>query len=416
MCAAASAIIEEIVEQHFEEASFLWSQRDAAATATNYTLPDLTFLDERIEAHVDGLRVAGDYGWALCEAGLDPQDPGTVFTSSIIAFESGDKERIELIVGISNESRATFRAVASGLGWMNNQRFNSIIMGLVSAKSRRYRRLGIAACGIRRINPKTYLDQAANSSDLFLKALAFKTVGELNRTDLLPLLQKNFQNEDHACRFEAARSALLLGDMSATETLGSFVLSSSEYTLPAMQVALRLVDGPTARNWLRTLSKDPALQRLVLTGSGVVGDPAFMPMLLKQMTRPEMARAAGDAFSMITGVDLAGEHLEGEWPEGYEVGPNDDPEDENVDMDPDEDLAWPNAELVAQWWEKNKGVFTAGTRFLGGSPVSVDSCTQILKTGSQRLRQAAALELALSQPDAALFNIKAVGSLQMSRL
>ena len=98
MCAAASAIIEEIVEQHFEEASFLWSQRDVAVTATNYVLSDLAFLDERIEAHVDGLRVAGDYGWALCEAGLDPQDPGTVFTSSILAFESADKEVMSICI------------------------------------------------------------------------------------------------------------------------------------------------------------------------------------------------------------------------------------------------------------------------------------------------------------------------------
>ena len=205
MCAATTAIIEDIVDQHFEEAAFLWSQRDAATIATNYTLPDLAFLDERLEAHIDGLRVAGDYGWELCEGGLDPEDPGTLFTASIIAFESGDEERIELIVGASGESRVAFRAVVSGLGWMNKQRFNTLILGLVGAKSRRYRRLGIAACGIRRMNPKSYLDQAANSSDLFLKRLAFKSAGELNRLDLLPLLQQHLEHENHGCRFEASR-------------------------------------------------------------------------------------------------------------------------------------------------------------------------------------------------------------------
>jgi uncharacterized protein (TIGR02270 family) len=416
MCAAATAIIEDIVEQHFEEASFLWSQRDAATTATNYTLSDLAFLDERVEAHVDGLRVAGEYGWELCEAGLDPDEPGTLFTASIIAFESGDKERIELVVGASGESRTAFRAVVSGLGWMDRKRFNSLIMGLVSAKSRRYRRLGIAACGIRRINPKTYLDQAVNSSDLFLRTQAFKTAGVLKRLDLLPHLQKHFQDEDNACRFEAARSALLLGDSSAMDTLSAFVLSRSRFTLPAMQLAFRIIDGQTARTWLKSLSRDPKSQRLVLIGAGIVGDPAFMPMVIKQMKRPDMARAAGHAFSMISGVDLAGEGLEGEWPEGFEVGPNDDPEDEDVDMDPDEDLSWPDADLVAQWWARNSGAFSNGTRFLAGSPVSPDECSQIVKTGVQQLRQAAALELALSQPETAFFNIKAMGNAQLSRL
>ena len=41
---------------------------------------------------------------------------------------------------------------------------------------------------------------------------------------------------------------------------------------------------------------------------------------------------------MITGVDIAYEDLEGAWPEGFVAGPTEDPEDENVAMDPDEDL------------------------------------------------------------------------------
>jgi len=56
------------------------------------------------------------------------------------------------------------------------------------------------------------------------------------------------------------------------------------------------------------------------------------------MTIPELARVAGEAFTMITGVDIAYEDLEGAWPEGFVAGPTEDPEDENVAMDPDEDL------------------------------------------------------------------------------
>jgi hypothetical protein len=41
---------------------------------------------------------------------------------------------------------------------------------------------------------------------------------------------------------------------------------------------------------------------------------------------------------MITGVDIAYEDLEGVWPEGFEAGPTENPENENVAMDPDEDL------------------------------------------------------------------------------
>ncbi|MDX2428369.1 MAG: hypothetical protein QNK22_06725, partial [Xanthomonadales bacterium] len=208
MTATNSTIIEIIVDQHFEEASFLWSQRDAAVTDPHYDLQDLSRLDDRVEAHIDGLRVAGDHGWARCEEGMEEDDPGSVFTGSVIAFESRDGQRIDKVISIGSKSRAAFRAMVSGLGWLDDRQFKSVIGQLVRANSHIYRRLGIAACGIRRVDPKTYLESAIQDSDLFLKSKALKAVGELKRRDLMPLLKINLQNEDHTCRFEAARSAL----------------------------------------------------------------------------------------------------------------------------------------------------------------------------------------------------------------
>ncbi|MBW2737521.1 MAG: hypothetical protein JRE64_01460, partial [Deltaproteobacteria bacterium] len=56
------AVIESIVEQHAEEAAFLWLLRDAAVQAPHYSLNDLADMDERVEANNDGLRVAGEAG------------------------------------------------------------------------------------------------------------------------------------------------------------------------------------------------------------------------------------------------------------------------------------------------------------------------------------------------------------------
>jgi uncharacterized protein (TIGR02270 family) len=413
---AASPILKHIVDQHFDEAAFLWEQRDAAVTAINYSLEDLAYLDSRVDAHIDGLRLAGEYGWKLCEDGLDAKEPGTAFATSVIAMESGDAERIDQVIEAGNQSRAAFRAVVSGLGWMNNKRFKERIPELVRAKSRKYRRLGVAACGIRRINPRQYLDQAVESSDLYLKARALRTAGELKRLDLLPAVKRNIQREDHACRFAAARSALLLGDRSALEALSAFVLTQSSYTLPAMRIALRLVDAQTARNWLKAQAKVPEQRRQMLIGTGITGEPGYIPMLIKQMSNPEYARAAGESFEMITGIDLAAEKLEQEPPQGFKAGPNDDPDKDDVAMDEDEDLNWPDADLVSRWWEQNAAAFQTGNRYLAGHPITPETCRQVLKNGNQRQRHAAALELALSNPEAPYFNIKGPGAWQKKRL
>jgi uncharacterized protein (TIGR02270 family) len=412
MTAENNPIIEDIVDQHFEEASFLWSLRDVAATATNYSLQDLIELDERVEAHIDGLRVAGNHGWILCKDGLDHEEPGTVFVASIIAFESADAEKIEFIVENSSKSRPAFKAAVSALSWLGDQHFKAIIMTLVTAKSWQYRSLGISACGKRRVNPRAYLDKAINSSNLFLKVRALKAAGQLKRLDLLPLLQSNFQQEDQSCCFEAARSALLMGDQSALEIMSVFALSQTKFTLPALQIALRLVDGQTSLKWMKEQSRIPEQRRLMMMVTGFTGNPAYIPMLIRQMTVPELARAAGASFSMITGVDLEKSDLEGEEPEGFEAGPNDDPDDENVEMDPDEDLIWPDPEKVLKWWDENSEAFPPGTRFLAGSPITPEHCAHVLRTGSQHNRQAAALELVLSQPDVGYFNIKLKGNRQ----
>src|ERR1035441_4053761 len=96
---------------------------------------------------------------------------------------------------------------------------------------------------------------------------------------------------------------------------------------------------------------------------------------------------------MITGVDIAFEDLDGEKPEGFEAGPTENPEDEDVEMDPDEHLAWPDPELIAKWWSQHQGQIQKGVRYLLGKPISVDWCQQVLRHGRQRQRAAAALAL-----------------------
>jgi len=153
-----------------------------------------------------------------------------------------------------------------------------------------------------------------------------------------------------------------------------------------------------------------------IDGLRVAGDPVRIPWIIEHMEVPELARVAGEAFTMITGVDIAYEDLEGEWPEGFEAGPTESPEDEDVELDPDEDLPWPDAQLIAEWWAKNKAAFRNGTRYLLGQPISPEHLQHVLRNGYQRQRAAAALELALLQPGQPLFEVRAPGFRQQQIL
>ena len=68
-------------------------------------------------------------------------------------------------------------------------------------------------------------------------------------------------------------------------------------------------------------------------------------------------------------------------------------------MDPDDNLPWPEPALVQKWWDKNRGQFQNGTRYLMGKPMTIDWLKTVLRDGRQRQRAAAALELAIRNPE-----------------
>jgi uncharacterized protein (TIGR02270 family) len=408
--------IKPIIEQHAEEAAFLWPQRDAAIHEPHYSLKDIAHLDDRLEAHIDGLRIAGETGWEICKQALALNEPGEVFVAALLAFEGDDGQRVDEVLKVAIEAPENWRALISALGWLSDEDYQRWVPGLLTANDLSYRRLAIAASVIHRQNSTTALAAALDDPEPNFQARALRAVGELKRRDLLPALQQKFKSDDPACQFWATWSAVLLGDKAALNNLKTFVTSDSAFLEQALQIMLRVMDVPNSTKWLSDFTQSPEVLRHAVLGAGIIGDPMYIPWLINLMTVPEVSRVAGEAFSMITGVDLAYDDLDGEWPEGFEAGPTENPEDEDVAMDSDEDLPWPEQSLIQDWWEKNKNNFRVGARYLIGQPVTVEHCKQILNTGFQRQRLAAALELALLRKDEPLFNTSASGFRQQQLL
>lgn len=407
-------IIPEIICQHAEEAASLWLLRDQAVKAPHYSLADLAELDERVEAHIDGLRVAGEAGWEICEEALDWQEAGEVFAAAILAFESGEEARIQKVLDVGCSSFALSRGLISALGWIPYERVAEPIQNLLSAESPALRGVGIAACAVHRIDAGQHLNEAIADEDPYLRARALEAVGELGRQDLMPYLREHFQDDVESCRFSAARSAALLGDSEAGRILSTLAMNGFEKAEEAVKMAGRNLELNAAISWQKELAQTN--HRLGVIAAGVIGDPAFVPWLFEQMSVPELARTAGESFSLITGVDIAYDDLETDWPEGFEAGPTEDAEDENVEMDADEDLPWPYAELIQDWWQSNSNNFQKGTRHLLGKPITPEWLQQVLRIGKQRQRAAAALELALLHPEQPLFEVRAPGFRQKQLL
>jgi len=394
--------------EHFaDDASFLWLYRDQAVRSPNYNGSEVAELDDRIEAHLDGLRVAGDIGWQTVENNLSWREAGEVFTGTAIAFSIGKKRFIDQVMEIGAQSPKTARGAISGMAWISDRDTTPFIKSYMQSKEPMVQRIGIGACGVMRKDPGEILAQFLKSDSPLVCARALKTAGELGRVDALDACLANLNNKDSEVQFWAAWSAALLGDLEATEVLKNIALQGGSRAERACDMAGRNMNVKDAQNWLQELGSTSENLRMAIIFANAIGMPVLIGWLINMMTIPELARKAGEAFTNITGADLVELQLAGDQPEAFEAGPSENPAEEMVEMDADEDLPWPDVNRVAQWWAAHTSSFEPHQRYLLGRPVVMDSLKDVLQNGKQTQRHAAALELAMLSPGHPLIEVRA---------
>lgn len=410
-------IVPIVVALHAEEAALLWLRRDLAVAAPHYQLQDLADLDGRLAAHLDGLRIAGDAGWAICLEELKSEEPEELFPAAVLAFQRGDRERIETVLTHSDGKSARARAVVSALGWLSSSQAPAHIDNLLQASAPFKRRMGIAAAVAHRLDPGAELECALRDADVPLRARALRAIGELGRRDLLPAANDGLRSDDSRVRFWSAWTLARLSDQRcAVEVLRRSVESQSVDDRLALPLVLGRIDAVEASAWLKRLACDGRTARTAAIGGGIAGRPEAIEWLLEMVGTAALARVAGEAFSMITGADLATEKLEGSPPAGFAAGPTEDPANDDVAMDADENQAWPDAAKVAAWWQRRRGEFVPGARCLCGRTMNEPWLEQVLRCGYQRQRAVAAVELSLARPDQPLFNVRAMALRQQQWL
>jgi uncharacterized protein (TIGR02270 family) len=407
--------LDDVVAQHAEEAAFLWLLRDATVLAPHHALTQVAALDERIEAHLDGLRVAGDAGWETCAEELRHRGGGEAFAAGVMAFESASVDRIQPVLETATQP-AMARGIASALAWVPLDVAEEPIRHLLASESPVLARVGIAAAACHRLDPGDALRRALESDRPALVERACRAAGELGRVDVVPLVRMRLQAEQPALRFAAAWAAGLLGDRSTVRVLGEIAAGSGPYALRACALGIRLLDEGQALTAHEELTARPDLARVAIVAASAAAYPSLVPWLLEQMDIPALARVAAEAFSMVTGLDLVEQDLATTAPDGFEAGPTDDPADDNVDLDPDEHLPWPLVDGIRDWWSDYRGDFHSNTRYLLGNPITPAWLDEVLRIGRQRQRAAAALELSLDAPGTPLFEVRAPGLKQRALL
>jgi uncharacterized protein (TIGR02270 family) len=409
--------LNSIVSQHLEDGAVLRSTRSLLIRSPHIKLDRLDRLDERLAAHLDGLLIAGDEGARMAQAELERPSVGALFVAAVIALEHRDTNTIDKLLALAEPVPETRRALASAFGWVSAPSLRGITAPLLSSPQSAQRWLGIAACAVHRVDPGPALAAAIDQPDPTLRARALQAAGELGRRDLLDACLAHLTEPVPTCAHAAVTAAVLLGDRtSALQALQTSALQAGPTQKTALALSLFASDPEAAQALVKKLAAQQAPLRTLIQAAGWAGQAQVLPWLIQHMADERHARVAGEAFSFITGADLALLDLERKPPANPPGGPNDDPEDDNVALDEDENLPWPEPALVQAWWQKNADRFPAGTRIFAGDALSTAHARAVLATHPQRHRWAAAAHLSLLNPGQPMFNCAAPAKRQQRLL
>jgi len=395
--------------EHFaDDAAFLWLLRSVAHNQPHYLPSELRELETRIDNCIDGLLTNLDQAWPLCDEALSFEEPGEVFTAAVVAFRSMELDKIKRAVDLGVSSGQTMPGLISALAWLPGELRQPWIQKFLHSKDLVHKQFAIAVLRELRQDPGDYLlallrrDDCLAHQPLYCECL--RLIGEIKRKDLVPVLNAAMESEDENTAFWARWSAVLLGNRHIVEELRKWVEEEGACQHAATALYFRTASREQARAVISKMSKNDVSTRTVIKACAAFGDPQVIPWLIKKMEVPEHARAAGEAFTHITGIFLEENKLDLDLPDIAGVTDNDF-DSPDITLDEDENLSWPNLEKIKAIWQQHGKQFTSGQRHLLGKGIGAVHLQHVIREGFQRHRQAAALELALVEKDSALINV-----------
>lgn len=403
----ANEQIASIIEQHCAETAAVWRVRDRLVGGMHSRLEDIAAFDERLDAHVDAVRLIGEPAIAVIMSMLDAPEGPETFAATALALALEDTALLGQVSAVAEAMPHTRRAMVAGYGWSSPVQLQGVVRAMLRSGSPFERAIGIAACAAHRVQPGPALVAGMRDEDSYLRARSFRAAGELGARECLGACELAVEDPDRRVLESAGWSAVALGSRQVLDRLAAEDALTLGASRKLFAMCLQAMTVEAGRGLLRRLSERSGICRPLVAGVGLVGDCQYVPWLIKQMRDAKLARLAGEAFGTITGLGLVALGLDRKPPENLESIPNDDPGDQSVDMDPDDGLPWPDPAKCAAWWDANKHRFQEGLRYFMGAPPTREHCVKVLRDGYQRQRIAAAQYLCLLNPGTPLFNTSA---------
>ncbi|KRB28354.1 hypothetical protein ASD99_04415 [Mesorhizobium sp. Root695] len=291
-------IVPDVVRQHAEQAAFFWAQRNTLMVDDPPDLHVVAGVDRRLEANLDGLRIAGPAAWPFVVAAYENfPEKGELFLYAWMAIEQSNGRRMEEAVEFGRQSKDDARGLVGALAWHKPETIAPLVRDWIGAQDAFKRFLGVSACLGHGVDPKQMLARLVRDPDARVRAASLRLAGKLKRADLAKEMPAALEDDEEQPRFWAAWALTELGsgDLASSE-LRNVAVSGGPDAMTALRAAVKAAPDRDVRAWMGSLLKSPETAPLAVRGAGMLGDRTLLHWLIHQMRTPALAPAAGGAL------------------------------------------------------------------------------------------------------------------------
>ncbi|WP_426755065.1 TIGR02270 family protein [Myxococcus sp. Y35] len=389
-------VLEDVLEEHLDEATFRWLQWERALEAPDFTLSDVARQEEQLAAHLHGLVLGGaEAAESLLWPALDSGEATRITAATYALLAQGHVEALlNFMAGDALEARA---AVRRAVGLTAAPNVGEHLLPLLRRDDVSLQAQLLEAMAFRHEAPPELLAESFLHAEPQARMAALRACPPLPDDTVRRLLPGLLESGHPGIRAAAMEAGLTSGARVAWEACRQAVRACNAHTPQAM-VLLALFGTDADAALLVDMLGARDMRPHALWALGFSGRLVAMEACLALLEDPLAARLAGEAFSAMTGLQLEGLYAlpPGERPEGAPLPPE---LQEDLDADlvpkPEDDLPWPCIGAVRYWWKEARPRFQSAGRYLNGQPLEGPVLLEALTHGPMRRRHVLARELAI---------------------
>jgi uncharacterized protein (TIGR02270 family) len=355
--------IPEVFEQHLDELGFLWGRRRTMLRSANETLRTLRAIEERIDAHLDGMLTVAQ--WALPQLGeaLQADDASLAFAgahgllhlrdaaqadSVLTAFEAAEGDRLD----------ALKQALAHGPRTDALPRFWALLDADDSQRAAAAAEV-LAFQGALTLTP-AQLSRLLHDAEPSVRIGGWRIAAYLGVRAAPESYGAAMDDEAAAVRAAALESGAWCreaGVLTVARELSRTPSPEHLYAYDLLAVLGTADDLPLLQHLAAAEDLGPARFRLL----GAYGSPALIDWVVAGLSSPDplTAAAAGAAFAKLTGSDI-------ESAERTRVPPADGREPDAFEREFLDEVTLPDAELARRAWAELEPRLAHATRICRG--------------------------------------------------